>query len=101
MTNLGLISRDDADTLHAYTAAGCARHAKQTDVFASWIAASRTERVPQTLVADCMSAYFAGLSTLRPLANLLRTDTATLRASLQEHAPSSGHTEDPGATFEP
>jgi Zn-dependent peptidase ImmA (M78 family)/transcriptional regulator with XRE-family HTH domain len=84
LLNLGLISRAQCEAVRRMSAAEAADRAGRTGPLAEWINVASRPEVPQALVRDTYRAYADGKSTLRPYANLLGTDTATLRRSLDQ-----------------
>ncbi|MEV0590864.1 helix-turn-helix domain-containing protein [Nonomuraea cavernae] len=84
LLGLELIDRRQFDVLGRMTAASAARLAGAMSVFAEWIASASRPRVPTSLVRTTYQAYADGKATLRPFANLLGVDTATLRQAISE-----------------
>src|SRR5664280_2010777 len=87
--NIGLISQSERSELVTLRTKECASRADQAEGLAAWIEVSRRFRPPMALARDCLTAYFAGLSTLRPAANVLGADVEQLRQLLEpsEQAP--------------
>ncbi|MDX6744517.1 XRE family transcriptional regulator [Actinocorallia sp. A-T 12471] len=82
--NLDLITRAQRETFRRMGAADAAARAGQVGALAEWIGAASRPAAPQALVRDTYRAYTDGKSTLRPFADLLGVDTATLRESLDQ-----------------
>ena len=82
--NLKLINWQRRDIFRRMTAAQAAQLAEEMGSFAEWIELASRERVPGGLVRSTLHAYVEGKATLRPFANLIGVDTATLREGIDE-----------------
>ncbi|WP_344052050.1 XRE family transcriptional regulator [Planotetraspora silvatica] len=82
--NLGLIDRRLCDSFRSLNAGQAAHLADAVDVLAEWIESASRPRTPASLVRGTFQAYADGKATLRPYANLIGVDTATLRQAISE-----------------
>jgi Zn-dependent peptidase ImmA (M78 family)/transcriptional regulator with XRE-family HTH domain len=82
LENLSLISRDERQRLMTLRGRDCASIANQAERMAEWIQVSQRFRPPMALVRDSLIAYFAGKTTLRPVANLLQWDVDQLQDAM-------------------
>jgi len=82
--NLGLIDRRLCDSFRSLNAGQAAHLADAVDVLAEWIELASRPRTPASLVRGTFQAYADGKATLRPYANLIGVDTATLRQAISE-----------------
>ncbi|WP_433348761.1 helix-turn-helix domain-containing protein [Microtetraspora malaysiensis] len=80
--NLDLIDRGLCDSFRGMTAGEAASLAGEWESFGEWIQNASRTRIPTPLVRDTFQAYVEKKSTLRPFANLLDVDTATLRQAI-------------------
>ena len=83
LRELRLVDSGTCDDLRRITAAQAAGLAGRGDELAASIALSSSERPPGLLLRDTFAAYAAGVSTLRPYANLIGVDTEDLRSQLE------------------
>ncbi|MCZ2814921.1 helix-turn-helix domain-containing protein [Modestobacter sp. VKM Ac-2984] len=84
LLNLGLVSESRRKQLARYSTAACAQLAGAGGLLARLTEESQRERVPAGLIQDVANAYLNGKMTMRPFANLLRTDVNALRHILEQ-----------------
>ena len=82
--NLGLITEEQRSQWHSLTTEACATQLSRQSEYLDRSARSAQTRVPALLFADAWSAYEQGLTTLRPVANLLGVSSADLREKLAD-----------------
>ncbi|GII52912.1 hypothetical protein Pth03_13010 [Planotetraspora thailandica] len=82
--NLDLIDRRLCDSFRVMTTGHAAHLAGAVNVLGEWIESASRPRTPAALVRGTFQAYADGNATLRPFADLIGVDTATLRHALSE-----------------
>ncbi|GGP03919.1 XRE family transcriptional regulator [Nonomuraea glycinis] len=90
--NLDLIDSEQCARFRAISALQAATLADRLESHWAWIASAGQPRISVPLVRTAFQAYQQGDTTLRPLANLLRVDTAHLRQAMdgaREESPLS------------
>ncbi|GAA0978546.1 hypothetical protein GCM10009555_041700 [Acrocarpospora macrocephala] len=90
--NLGLIDRQQCDAFVRMRSLDAAVLTNRLDSYWEWLTTAGQPRLPVPLLRTSFQAYRDGKTTLRPLANLLGTQTTTVRAALdgtREESPIS------------
>ncbi|GAA1014450.1 hypothetical protein Aple_079280 [Acrocarpospora pleiomorpha] len=90
--NLGLIDRRQCDAFVRMRSLDAAVLTNRLDSYWEWLATAGQPRLPVPLLRTSFQAYRDGKTTLRPFANLLGTETATIRAAMdgaREESPLS------------
>ncbi|GAB2911632.1 XRE family transcriptional regulator [Nonomuraea fastidiosa] len=87
--NLQLIDKSQCDSLRALTAWDAAWKAGAVEALGEWIQLASRPRLPGPLVRTTFQAYAEGKATLRPFANLIGSDTDTLRQAITGMAEGS------------
>jgi len=82
--NVNVINAAERRKLGSMRTIDCANALGKVTTFSSWLEDSAQPRGPEALVSDVLQAYLAGVTTLQPLANLVRTDVATVRSAIED-----------------
>ncbi|WP_326644634.1 XRE family transcriptional regulator [Streptosporangium sp. NBC_01755] len=87
--SLGLIDRQLCDSFRRLNTAEAAHLAGAVNSLAEWIELASRPRTPAPLIRTTFQAYADGKATLRPFANLIGVESATLRQALNEEREES------------
>ncbi len=82
--NLRIIDRNLCESFRTMTAWDAAFLAGEVESLGEWLQQASRSRIPTPLVRTTFQAYAEGKSTLRPFADLIGVDTATLRQAIND-----------------